>query len=46
MEQVAIAHCAIEHAWLVAEEQTTAVWHVRVIALFLGHNVFAIQVFY
>ncbi len=42
MEQVPIVHYAIEHVWLVAVEQTTVVWHVKVIALFLGHNAHAI----
>ena len=47
MEAVHIARCcAIVDAWPVTVEQVVLVWHVRVIALFLGPNASAILVLY
>ena len=47
MEAVHIARCcAIVDAWPVTVEQVVLVWHVRVIALFQGHNAFAILVLF
>ncbi len=44
MEQVPIVQYAIEHVWLVTGDQTIIVWHVKLIALYLGPNAYAIQV--
>ncbi len=46
MEASHIVLCVIELVWLAVVDQIVIVWRVKVIALFLGHNVSAIQVLY
>jgi hypothetical protein len=45
MERIRTVHHVIEHVRLVTGEQIITVCHVRVIALFLGLNAYAILVF-